>query len=45
MTTNPDANATALQARLDAIIKEAKDAEEKAAAARRRFQAAHLLLE
>jgi hypothetical protein len=45
MTTNPDADATALRARLDAIIKEAKDVEEKAAAARRRFQAARLLLE
>jgi hypothetical protein len=38
MTT--DTNAAALQTRLEAIIKEAEDAEEKAAVARRRVQVA-----
>jgi hypothetical protein len=40
-----DTEAAALRARLDAIVKEAKDAEAQAAAARRRVQAARLLLE
>jgi hypothetical protein len=37
--------AVALRARLEAIVKKAKDAEAQAAAARHRVQAAHLLLE
>ena len=40
-----DTEAAALHARLEAIVKEAKDAEAQAAAARRRVQAARLLLE
>jgi hypothetical protein len=40
-----DTEATALRARLEAIVKEAENAEAQAAAARRRFQAARLLLE
>jgi hypothetical protein len=40
-----DTEAAALRARLDAIVKEAKDAEAQTAAACRRVQAAHLLLE
>jgi hypothetical protein len=43
MTTDTDT--AALQTRLEAIIKEAEDAEEKAAAARRGVQAAQLLFE
>jgi hypothetical protein len=39
-----DTEAAALCARLDAIIEEADDAEAQAAAARRRVQAAPLLL-
>jgi hypothetical protein len=39
-----DTEATALRARLEAIIKEAEDAKAQAAAARRRVQAARLLL-
>jgi PHD/YefM family antitoxin component YafN of YafNO toxin-antitoxin module len=42
----PDDNeAVALRARLEAIVKEAEDAEAQAAATRRRVQAASLLLE
>jgi hypothetical protein len=40
-----DIEAAALCARLEAIVKEAEDAEAQAAAARRRVQAARLLLE
>jgi hypothetical protein len=40
-----DIEAAALRARLEAIVKEAEDAEAQAAVARRRVQAAHLLLE
>jgi hypothetical protein len=40
-----DTEAAALRAQLDTIIKEAEDAEEQAAAARRRVQAARLALE
>jgi septal ring factor EnvC (AmiA/AmiB activator) len=40
-----DTEAAALRARLEAIIKEAEDAEAQAAAARRRVQAARLLME
>jgi hypothetical protein len=40
-----DIEAAALRARLDAIVKEAEDAEAQAAAARRNVQAARLLLE
>jgi hypothetical protein len=40
-----DIETAALRARLEAIVKEAEDAEVQAAAARRRVQAAHLLLE
>jgi hypothetical protein len=40
-----DTKAAALRARLDAIIKEAEDAEAQAAAARRHVQPARLLLE
>jgi hypothetical protein len=40
-----DIEAAALRARLEAIVKEAEDAEAQAAAARRRVQAARLLLE
>jgi hypothetical protein len=40
-----DTEVAALRARLEAIIKEAEDAEAQAAAARRRVQAARLLLE
>jgi hypothetical protein len=40
-----DTEATAIRARLEAIVKEAKDAEAQAAAARHRVQAARLLLE
>jgi hypothetical protein len=39
-----DTEAAALRARLETIIKEAEDAEAQAVAARRRIQAAHLLL-
>jgi hypothetical protein len=39
-----DTEATALRAQLEAIVKEAEDAEAQAAAARRRVQAARLLL-
>jgi hypothetical protein len=39
-----DTEAAALRARLEAIIKEVEDAEAQAAAARRRAQAARLLL-
>jgi hypothetical protein len=39
------ADATALRTRLEAVVKEGEDAEEKAAAARCRVQAARLLLE
>jgi hypothetical protein len=39
-----DTEAAALRAQLEAIIKEAEDAEAQAAAAHRRVQAAHLLL-
>jgi hypothetical protein len=37
--------AAALRARLEAIVKEAEDAETQAATARHRIHAAHLLLE
>jgi transcriptional antiterminator Rof (Rho-off) len=40
-----DIEAAAFRARLEAIVKEAEDAEAQAAAARRRVQAACLLLE
>jgi hypothetical protein len=40
-----DTEATAIRARLEAIVKEAKDAEAQTAAARHRVQAARLLLE
>jgi hypothetical protein len=40
-----DTEAAALRAQLEAIVKEAEDAEEQAAAARRRVQATRLLLE
>jgi hypothetical protein len=40
-----DIKAAALYARLEIIVKEAEDVETQAAAARRRVQAAHLLLE
>jgi hypothetical protein len=40
-----DIEAAALRSRLEAIIKEAEDAEVQAAAARRHVQAARLLLE
>jgi hypothetical protein len=40
-----DIEAAALRARLEAIVKEAEDAEAQAAAARRRVQATRLLLE
>jgi hypothetical protein len=40
-----DTDAAALRARLEAIIKEAEDAEAQAAAARRRIQVACLLAE
>jgi hypothetical protein len=40
-----DADTAALWTWLEAIVKEVKDAEEKAAAARRHVQAARLLLE
>jgi hypothetical protein len=40
-----DTEAASLHARLEAIVKEAEDAEVQAAAARRRVQAARLLLE
>jgi hypothetical protein len=39
-----DTEATALRARLKAIVKEAEDVEAQAAAAHRRVQAARLLL-
>jgi hypothetical protein len=45
VTIPDDTKAAALRARLDAIIKEAEDAEAQAAAARRRVQAARLLEE
>src|SRR5688500_8764355 len=40
-----DADATALKARLDSLIKDAQEAEERAVAARRRATAARALLE
>jgi hypothetical protein len=40
-----DTEAAALRARLEAIIKEAEDAETQAATARHRIHAVHLLLE
>ncbi len=40
-----DAAATALKAKLDALVKDAEEAEEKAVAARRRARAARTLLE
>jgi hypothetical protein len=45
ITIPDDIEAAALHARLEAIIKEAEDAEAQAAAARRRVQAARLLEE
>jgi hypothetical protein len=45
VTMPDDIEAAALRARLEAIVKEAEDAEAQAAAARRRIQAACLLLE
>jgi hypothetical protein len=45
VTMPNDTEAAALRARLEAIIKEAEDAEAQATAARRRVQAARLLLE
>jgi hypothetical protein len=45
VTMPDDTEATALRARLNAIIKEAEDAEAQATAARHRVQAARLLLE
>jgi hypothetical protein len=44
-TTPGDAAAAALKAKLDALVKDAEEAEEKAVAARRRAQAARTLLE
>jgi hypothetical protein len=45
VTMSDDTEAAALGARLEVIVKEAKDAEAQAAAARRCVQAARLLLE
>jgi hypothetical protein len=45
ITMPDDTKAAALRARLEAIVKEAEDVEAQATAARRRVQAARLLLE
>jgi hypothetical protein len=45
VTMSDDIEAAALRARLEAIVKEAEDAEAQATAARRRVQAARLLLD
>jgi outer membrane murein-binding lipoprotein Lpp len=42
---NVATDAATLKAKLDALVKDAEEAEEKAVAARRRARAAHALLE
>ena len=45
MSATPGDDTAALRARLDALVKDAEEAEEKAVAARRRARAARTLLE